>query len=127
MAEGLARELGRGGIQCVSAGTSPAAVHPLALRAMAEVDIDISAQKSKGMGAFVDQRFDFVITLCDRAKETCPVWPDAREQIHWSIDDPAAVTGSDAQRMATFRRVRDDIRRRIDLLILSNRIKVGER
>jgi arsenate reductase (thioredoxin) len=122
IAEALVRSLSKGGIDCYSAGQAPEPVHPLAMKTMAEVGIDISRHKSKSLVSFTGRRFDFVITVCDRAKELCPAWPDVREQIHWSIDDPAAVTGSEEQQMKAFRRARDEIRQRVHLFMLANRL-----
>jgi arsenate reductase len=82
-----------------------------------EVGIDISGQKSKHLDAFAGQRFDFVITVCDKAKVQCPVWPGAREHIHWSLDDPGEATGSEEEQLVVFRRVRDEIRQRIAVLL----------
>jgi arsenate reductase len=122
MAEGLLRYLGDGGVEAFSAGTDPKGLHPLAVKVMAEVQIDISEQTSKHVDAFAGQSFDFVITVCDRAKEQCPVWPGAPRRIHWSFDDPAEASGSEAQRLAAFRRVRDEIRQRLRLFLISNQL-----
>ena len=114
MAEGwVNHELGEGWEAC-SAGTRPApAVHPLAVRAMAEVGVDISGGRPRQVGEFLDQHWDLVVTVCDSAKETCPVFPRPVEQIHVSFPDPAEAEGSDAQVMAVFRAVRDAIRDRL--------------
>jgi arsenate reductase len=122
MAEGLLRYLGGGQVDAFSAGTDPKGVHPLAVKVMAEVQIDISEQSSKHVDAFAGQSFDFVITVCDRAKEQCPVWPGAPQRVHWSLDDPAEASGSEEQRLAVFRRVRDEIRQRIRLFLISNKL-----
>jgi arsenate reductase (thioredoxin) len=122
MAEALVRSLGKGRIDCYSAGQKPEPVHPLTVKTMAEVGIDISTQTSKSLDRFAGEQFDFVITVCDRAKELCPAWPDVREQIHWSIDDPAGAAGSEEQRSKAFRRARDEIRQRIQLFMLANRL-----
>jgi arsenate reductase len=122
MAEGLARLFGKDQIECFSAGKLPDRVHPLAIRAMADVGIDISHQASKSLEQFLGQHFDFVITVCHRAKESCPAWPGTPEQIHWSVEDPAESTGSDAERLVVFARARDELRRRIQLFLLANRI-----
>jgi len=120
MAEGLLRYLGDGHVDAFSAGTDPKGLHPLAVKVMAEVRIDISGQASKHVDAFAGQSFDFVITVCDRAKEQCPVWPGAPQRIHWSFEDPADASGSEEQRFAVFRRVRDEIRHRLRLFLISN-------
>ena len=110
MAEGLLRHDGGAAFEVFSAGTKPSYVRPEAIAAMREVGIDISGQRSKSVDEFVGQAFDYVITVCDNAKESCPVFPAATKRIHWSLDDPAAVKGSDEQRLAEFRRVRDQLR-----------------
>ena len=97
-----------------SAGTRPAAaVHPLAIRAMAEVGVDISGGKPEHVSAYLDQHWDLVITVCDSAKESCPLFPRPVEQIHISFPDPAEAAGSEDERLAVFRAVRDDIRARL--------------
>jgi arsenate reductase (thioredoxin) len=120
MAEGLLRNLGGGQVEAFSAGTDPKGIHRFAVQVMAEVQIDISEQTSKHVDAFAGQSFEFVITVCDRAKEQCPVWPGAPQRIHWSLDDPAEALGSEEQRLVVFRRVRDEIRQRIRLFLTSN-------
>ncbi len=117
MAEGILRELGGDRFDVESAGTQPSRVHPLAIEAMTKRRIDISAQRSKHMDEFVDQRFDYVITVCDLASEACPVFPGAPERIHWSIPDPSAAEGTEKQRLAAFERVADDLRTRIRYLL----------
>jgi len=97
-----------------SAGTDPAMhVHPLAVRAMAEVGIDISDGIPENVGRYLDQPWDLVITVCDSARETCPVFSGPVEQIHISFPDPADAEGSDNERMAVFRSVRDSIREQL--------------
>ncbi|MDI6631718.1 MAG: arsenate reductase ArsC [Bacillota bacterium] len=110
MAEGWARHLKKGVIEAFSAGTAPAAVHPLAVRVMAEAGVDISGQRSKSIEEFRGQDFDAVITLCDEARESCPVPPPARKVVHHSFPDPAKNEGSEEEVLATFRRVRDLLR-----------------
>lgn len=122
MAEGLARELSKGSLDVWSAGHDPQPVSPWAIRAMASAGVDISTQQSKPMELFVGEAFDFVITLCDRAREACPQWPDVQEQIHWTIDDPAQVMGTEDARLRAFAQARDDIRTRLQLFMLANRI-----
>ncbi len=110
MAEGLWRELGGGVWQAESAGSLPSGyVHPLAIRAMHERGLDISAGRSKSMDEFADQTFDVVVTVCDNAKESCPVFPDATETLHWPFDDPADATGDEQSKMDMFIRVRNEI------------------
>ena len=113
MAEGLLRHVGGEQFEVFSAGTRPGAVRPEAVEAMNEVGIDISAHRSKSVEEFAGQEFDYVITVCDNAKEACPVFPAQTEMVHWSFDDPAAAPGTAAERLAVFRRVRDEIRARL--------------
>lgn len=114
MAEALLRHLGGDRLEVFSAGSAPApAVHPLAVRAMAEMGLDISAQRPKPLADFLGQPFDYVIAVCSKAAEACPFFPGPAERIHWFYDDPAAVEGSEAERMAAFRAVRDDLKVRI--------------
>jgi arsenate reductase len=121
MAEGLLRSLGGDQFEAFSAGAKPAGyVHPLAIRAMQELNIDISHHTSKSLDAFHGQKFDYVITLCDNAREACPTYAGAGEQLHWGFDDPAHAQGADEQKMAMFRRVRDEIRRRIELFLATH-------
>ena len=117
MAEGLLRHLGQAAVEVASAGTAPARVHPDAIRIMNEVGIDISAQRSKPLEPFLKQPFDYLITVCDDAQESCPAFPGASRSIHWSIPDPAAAQGAGEQRMAVFRKVREDLTARIHLLL----------
>jgi arsenate reductase len=119
MAEGLLRHLAPGDFDAVSAGTEPKGLHPLAVAAMAELGVDISGQTSKSVDGFIEERFDVVITLCDEANEACPTFPNAARRLHWSFADPAQATGSTAERLAAFRRVRDQIRSAVERLIAS--------
>ena len=97
-----------------SAGTQPSdRVHPLAIKAMAEVGIDISRQEPEPVERYLDQHWDLVITVCDSAKETCPIFPRPVEQIHVGFPDPADATGTEEQQMVVFRKVRDAIRERL--------------
>jgi arsenate reductase (thioredoxin) len=118
MAEGLLRVLGRGKFESFSAGTEQTRVRPEAIAAMAELGIDINGQTSKTLDIYLNEPFDEVITVCDSANESCPVFPGARTRRHWSIDDPSGVKGSDEERLAAFRRARDDIRQRIETELL---------
>ena len=117
MAEGLLRSLSKGAVDVHSAGTKPARVNPLAIEAMNEVGIDISGQRSKSVEEFKGQYFDVVITVCDKAKESCPIFPGAPERIHWSYLDPAAVEGNHDERLRAFRSVRDDLRVKLQGLL----------
>lgn len=114
MAEGLLRHLAGDRFEVFSAGTHPVGLNPGAVAAMQELHIDISAQRSKRMDEYLDQAFDYVITVCDRAKESCPRWPQQGRLLHWSFEDPAAVTASPVERQEAFRRVRDQIKARLE-------------
>jgi arsenate reductase (thioredoxin) len=109
MAEALLRALAGEQFEVFSAGTKPSSVNPLAITAMDERDLDIRAHRSKHLSEFLSQPFDYVITVCDNAAEACPVFPGPAQRIHWSFPDPAAVEGSEAERLASFRQVRDAI------------------
>jgi arsenate reductase len=113
MAEGLLRHEGADSYCVSSAGTHPTHVRPEAVAVMKEVGIDISGHCSKSVDQFVGQQFDYVITVCDNAKKTCPMFRGMAERLHWSFEDPAELEGSDEQRRAAFRKVRDEIRARI--------------
>ena len=113
MAEGFLRSLAGDRFEVASAGTQATRVHPLAIRAMAEVGIDVGGNTSKVVDAFVEQPWEYVITVCDGANEACPVFPKKSSRLHWSFEDPAQATGSDDQRLEVFRRVREQIRRRV--------------
>jgi len=111
MAEGLINALRGDAWEAVSAGTEPAGyVHPLAVKAMDEVGVDISAHRSKGIAEFGNTGFDLVVTVCDRAKEMCPVWLGKGKRQHRGFDDPAEAQGSEDEQLEVFRRVRDEIR-----------------
>lgn len=113
MAEGLLRAWGGDRFEAHSAGTEASVVRPLAIMVMAELGIDISAHTSKRLDVYAGQSFDDAITVCDDAKEACPYFPGAARQLHWSFDDPSAATGTEEERLAFFRRVRDEIAARI--------------
>ncbi len=113
MAEGLLRSMAGDRFAVESAGTHPVGLNPGAVAAMDEVGIDITGHTSTSLETFLGQRFDFVITVCDRAKESCPTLPGAATLLHWSFDDPAAAQGTVEERRAVFRRVRDEIAERV--------------
>lgn len=113
MAEGLLRRDGGARFEASSAGTKPGHVRPEAIAAMRELGIDISRHRSKSVDEMLGQEFDYVITVCDNARESCPVFPAQTKRLHWSFDDPAAATGDEAARLTVFRRVRDEIRARL--------------
>ncbi len=115
MAEGLLRHLGAGRVQVFSAGSTPAErVHPLAVRAMSEIGLDISHHTPKPLANFLRQTFDYVIAVCSQAAEACPTFPGPAERVHWFYDDPAAVQGTDEEKLQVFRAVRDDLKQRIE-------------
>lgn len=113
MAEGLLRWMAGDRFEVLSAGVEPSQVRPQAIEAMREIGIDISKQHSKSVEEFAEQEFDYVITVCDNANERCPVFPGQTKRLHWSFDDPAATKGDEAERLAVFRRVRDEIEARL--------------
>jgi arsenate reductase (thioredoxin) len=119
MAEGLLRHLAGERFEAFSAGTEATHVRPLAIKAMADLDVDISQQESKTLDRYLGEPFDAVITVCDQAAEACPVFPGARRRLHWSFPDPSKATGSEAEQLAVYRQVRDDIRQHIERELLT--------
>ncbi len=119
MAEGLFRHEGRGEYEIESAGTKPSCVRPEAIVVMRELGIDIAGHRSKSVDEFAGQRFDYVVTVCDNARDTCPMFPADVERIHWSLEDPAAVQGSEDARLAAFRRIRDQLHERVRVFFFS--------
>jgi len=113
MAEAFLRALAGERFEVASAGTEATRVHPLAIRAMHEAGIDLTGHASKTLDAFLDQPWDYVITVCDSANERCPLFPGRTIRIHWNLPDPSQATGSDEDCLETFRRVRDQIRARL--------------
>jgi arsenate reductase len=113
MAEGFLRQLAGDRFEVASAGTEATRVHPLAVRAMAEVGIDLGPHSSKTVDTLLGRPWDYVITVCDSANERCPVFPGHTTRLHWSFDDPSQATGSEDERLGTFRRVRDQIQIRL--------------
>ena len=113
MGEGLFRHEGGGAYEVESAGTRPSHVRPEAIAVMKEIGIDISGHRSKSVDEFAGQSFDYVVTVCDNARDNCPVFPAGTARLHWSFEDPAAVEGSEAERQSAFRRIRDQIHDRI--------------
>lgn len=113
IAEGLLRALADDRFEVASAGTEATRVHPLAIRTMAEIGVDLAGHTSKLLDRFVTEPWDYVITVCDAANEACPVFPARSRSLHWSFADPSQVTGSEEQRLAMFGRVRDQIRERV--------------
>ena len=117
MAEGILRHDGAGAFEIESAGVKPSSVRPEAIQAMREIGIDISGHRSKSVEEYIRQEFDTVITVCDNAKENCPVFPAETELIHWSFADPAAAEGDEETRLGVFRKVRDEIRKQLAVFI----------
>jgi len=121
MAEGLLRHDGGAAFEVASAGTRPSHVRPEAIAVMGEIGIDISHHRSKSVDEFAGQSFEYVITVCDNARESCPVFPATTKRIHWSLDDPAAVQGPEEDRLKEFRRVRDQLRALLGKFVEENR------
>jgi arsenate reductase len=121
MAEGWLRHLAGDRFEVSSAGANPAGLSPGAVEAMKESGVDISTHRSKYLNEFAGVRFDYVVTVCDRAKEACPIFPGARAVLHWSFNDPAKTKGSDDERRKVFRRVRDEISEQIGRFIHETR------
>ena len=117
MGEGLFRQAASDRYEVFSAGTKPSLVRPEAIAVMREIGIDISGHRSKSVDEFAGQELDLVITVCDNAKESCPVFPGATQRLHWPFEDPAAVAGSEERRLAAFRSIRDQIKERIQLFL----------
>ena len=114
MAEGWLRHLGKGSVAVASAGTNPSQIHERTIRCMQETGVDISGQHSKPVGQFAGDNFDYVITLCENARQNYPVFPGATLSLHWDLPDPAGTQGSEEERMALFRLIRNRIRLRCE-------------
>lgn len=114
MAEGLLRYMAGDRFEVYSAGIKPTEVNPLAIKVMAEAGIDISKHRAKSAMEFIGQKFNYVITVCDNAKQTCPVFPGEYEKIHWSLEDPAEAKGAEEEKLAVFRKTRDQIKSNIE-------------
>ncbi len=121
MAEGLLRHFAGDRFEVMSAGTEATHVRPLAVRAMDELGIDISGQESKTLKQYLGQAIDYVISVCDEANEACPFFPEARQRLHWSLPDPAAVEGTEEERLEVFRLVRDRLRNHIEVELVTGR------
>ena len=119
MAEGLLRQLAGDRVEVHSAGTEATHVRPLAIRAMGEIGVDISGQESKTLDRYLKEPFDYVITVCDDANEACPFFPGASERLHWSFEDPSRAEGSEEERLAVFRGVRDRIKDQVQAELVS--------
>jgi arsenate reductase len=114
MAEGLLRHLAGDRFEAMSAGTEATHVRPLAVRTMEEIGVDISGQESKTLDRYLQEPFDYVITVCEDANEACPFFPGAANRLHWSFEDPSKAQGTEEERLEVFRSVRDRIRERIE-------------
>lgn len=121
MAEGLLRHLGGDRFEVFSAGVNPTEVNPLAIKVMSEMGIDISKQQSKSIKEFLGQQIDYVITVCDNAKQTCPVFPGRYEKIHWKLEDPAEVQGSEEDKTKFFREIRNEIDNKIKEFLMKDK------
>lgn len=113
MAEGFLRYMGGDRFEVFSAGVKPTIVNPLAIKVMAEAGINISSYRSKSVMEFIGQQFDYVITVCDNAKQSCPAFPGKYEKIHWVLEDPAEIVGSEEERLVVFRKIREQIQKNV--------------
>ena len=120
MAEGMLRKESGEQFEVLSAGTKPSQVRLEAIEVMREVGIDISGHRSKSVDEFAGQNFDYVITVCDNAKQNCPFFPGQAERLHWSFTDPAEAKGTREEKLTEFRRVRDQIRERLSAFSLQS-------
>lgn len=121
MAEGLLRHLAGTSFEAASAGTEATRVRPEAVRAMSEANIDISGQESKTLQRYLGEPFDYVITVCDAAGESCPAFPGPAKRLHWSLPDPSQADGTDEERLEVFRSVRDRLKARIEGELLNGK------
>jgi arsenate reductase len=126
MAEGLLRALGSGQWDVRSAGVIQSYVHPLAIRVMEEIGIDISKQTSKSMEQFVKDKFDYVITLCDHAAQFCPTFGGVGKRLHWPFEDPVGATGTTEERLVVFRRIRDGIKKKVEEFLRSETSEIPD-
>ncbi len=123
MAEGLLRHLAGDRFEAYSAGTEATLVRPEAISVMSELGMNISGQKSETLERYVGEPFEYVVTVCDDANEACPVFPGAKARLHWSFEDPSRVEGKGEERLAVFRRVRDEIRVRLERELVNGQVK----
>jgi arsenate reductase len=117
MAEAFLRQEAGEQFEALSAGIEPRGLHPLAVKVMREIGIDISQQRSKDVREFMGMLIPYVITVCDSARRDCPIFPATYKYMHWSIQDPAAVQGTNEQKLAMFRSVRDEIASRVEFFV----------
>lgn len=113
MAEGFLRDLAGDRFEVFSASAHLSRVNPRAIQTIAEIRVDISGHRSKSVDEYLNQKFDFVITVCDAARESCPLFPNSKKSLHWSFEDPAAATGTEEEVMRVFRKVSDQIHQQI--------------
>lgn len=113
MAEGFLKNLAGNRFEVFSAGSQPFGLNPRAVKVMAEVGLDISGQKSKSVLQFIKHKFDYVITLCDQARQACPIFPGEYQKLHWDLPDPAAAEGTEEEKLTAFRKIRDEIKEKI--------------
>lgn len=113
MAEGFLKNLAGDRFEVASAGSQPFGLNPRAVKVMAEVGLDISGQKSKSVLQFIKDKFDYVITLCDQARQACPIFPGEYQKLHWDLPDPAAAEGTEEEKLTVFRKIRDEIKEKI--------------
>ena len=125
MAEGYLRHAAGDQYEAMSAGIEPKGLNPLAVEAMAEIGIDISRQHSKDVGIFLGEYIPYIITVCEHAREKCPIFPRTYKFLHWSFDDPAQAVGTHDERLAVFRRVRDQLIGKIDEELLVDETEQG--
>lgn len=127
MAESLLRKSGGKNFEVFSAGTHPRGVNPLTVRVLEDAGLPTDGLRSKSVEEFLGQEFDYVITVCDQAKEACPVFPGSRNGLHWGYDDPAEATGTEEERLAAFRNVFTQIGLRInEFVVIAERVDAGE-
>ena len=126
MAEGLLKALGSGQWDVKSAGIIQSYVHPLAILVMKETSIDISKQTSKSLDQFLNEKFNYIITLCDHAAQFCPTFGGLGKRLHWPFEDPAGATGTTDERLAVFRRIRDGIRKKIQEFLKSESSEIPD-
>jgi arsenate reductase len=117
MAEGFLRSLGGDKFEAHSAGTRPSTLNPMAVEVMRERGIDISGQWSKNASEYLGTHFPYIVTVCDNARESCPIFPGPSLRLHWSFEDPADATGSEEERREVFRKIRDEIAGRVKDLV----------
>lgn len=127
MAEAILRSIGKEDFEVFSAGANPAAeVHPLAIQVMRESGLDISHHRPKDLSQYLDEQFDHIITVCDKARDTCPTFPGDPHRIHWNYPDPVQVKGDEETQIKVFRQIASDMHNRINLWVLTQRKKLRE-